>query len=512
MNRYKLLAVSFALVLIGTLAIQAYWVVSVIEIKKKQFDDAVFSCLHATVEALEQRENITFISHFDSDTFASHAIPGGRHSKNVRMIARVGENKKTRTYSIEHTVRTDSVHRDFLEKNHPDELTQSLIFASDTMVNIKLKEKDTAAIDAKLSKIGVLIHKMAAEGRDSLLLKLPEGKEVENIVGQALKRHNISLPFRLGIKGDSKEQYQSANADSAALFSSPYRADMFPNDVLRRQGQIYLDFPDKHSYIFSNILWLLLALLVFTASLIFMFYATLSNYKKQKKLNAIKADFINNMTHELKTPLATIQVASDIILKQEGDSGSQVYQMAKAIKEQGKRMDKDVKNMLQAALLENSGHMKLHCSTFSLKEILEETRLTFRLLAAQKQVQLEIDCPRELRIEADRDLLGKALNNLLDNAIKYSSENGLVRLEARLSNGFAAITVADSGSGIAREDLPYVFDRFYRAGKGNIHYNKGYGLGLSFVKKIVELHKGKTELKSEPGKGTVITLLLPQKT
>lgn len=510
MNRYKLLAISFALVLIGTLAIQAYWVVSVIAVKNKQFDDAVFNCLHATVQALEQRENITFISRFERDTLISHDFPEGKRKKNIQVISRMDEHKKVRTYRYEHTVHTDSEHRDLLKKIHPEGLTQTLVFASDTMVNIKLTGKDTAALDEKLSKIGVLIHKLAAEGRDSLLMKLPEGKEVEKIVGRALRSHNIDLPFKLGIKGENKQQYQSANTDSAALFSSPYRADIFPNDVLRRQGQIYLDFPGKHSYIFSNILWLLLALVIFTASLIFMFYATLSNYKKQKKLNAIKADFINNMTHELKTPLATIQVASDIILKQEGNSEGQVYQMARAIKEQGKRIDEDVKNMLQAALLESSDNMELNYSDFNLQEILEETRLTLRLLAAQKHLQVEVHWAEKLSIRADKDLLIKALNNLLDNAIKYSPENGTIILEARDAGTSFEIAVKDSGSGIAKEDLPYVFDRFYRAGKGNIHYNKGYGLGLSFVKKIVELHKGKAELKSEPGKGTTITLILPQ--
>ncbi|MCE3295960.1 MAG: hypothetical protein K0R65_1674 [Crocinitomicaceae bacterium] len=506
MNRYKLLAVSFALVLIGTLAIQAYWIFSVIEIKNKQFDDAVFNALQSTVEALEQRENITFIKHLETDSIVKGHNPGAFRTEKIQIIRK--SNTSDQEHRFEYQLDSDSL----LHESQRQKELKTIVLSSDTMMHVRLREEDhkLATLDAKLSKINVLIHKMATDESD-FLLKIPEGKEVEQLLASRLRKHNVKLPFSLGMKLHEQTGYQSPEADSAALFSSAYSTEIFPDDVLKREGRLYVDFPGKNAYIFSNILWLLLVLVLFTASLIFMFYATLSNYKKQKKLNAIKSDFINNMTHEFKTPLATIQVASDIILKQSADPGSQVHQMARAIKEQGKRIDEDVKNMLQSALLESSGSMELHYSHFNLGEAMEETRRAFHLLAAQKEVEVEILCRENLPVEADKDLLGKALNNLLDNAIKYSPQNGRIILEAQNSGASVEITVKDSGSGIAKEDLPYVFDRFYRAGQGNIHYNKGYGLGLSFVRKIVELHGGKAEIKSGPGQGTEVKLTIPQK-
>ena len=508
MNRYKLLAVSFALVLIGTLAIQAYWVSSVIAAKNKQFDDAVFTALQATVDLLEQRENVTFIQHFESDSLFAAKLPH-QVEEDIRIITK--SSASHRNHQVEFKLDTDSMIHEIHGQKEVKALHKTIVLSSDTMMKVKLRKgNELAALDSKLSKINVLIHKLATNESD-FLLKIPAGEEVEKMMASMLRKSNMDLAFFLGIKLNDELRYKSKAADSTAVFTSPYHTEIFPNDVLNRDGELYVAFPGKQAYIFSNIHWLLCVLLVFTILLIYMFYATLSNYKKQKKLNAIKSDFINNMTHELKTPLATIQVASDIILKQSGDPENQVYQMARAIKEQGKRMDEDVKNMLQAALLDHAGKMELHISVFTLRELLEEVRRTFALLAGQKQLELILSCDENLQLEADRGLLGKALNNLLDNAIKYSPENGRIRVEAENRGEAIEISVTDEGSGIAKADQPYVFDRFYRAGKGNVHYNKGYGLGLSFVKQITELHNGRVELSSEAGKGTIIRLLIPGK-
>ena len=518
-HKHKILAVSFALVLIGILIIQAYWVRSVIEVRNKQFDNSVFSSLQATVGALEQKENITFITKLDEDTLIKHVSKNRVHKnlpteKHVQVFseAKVTKNKKgSSSYSYSYSVTGDSANVKIVSKSGPNASAQAFAFTSDTMMDVNMEEfMDTLNLENKLSKIGVLIHKIAA-GKEDSVLPLPKGEEIERLLKSSLAQNNIDIPFYLGMKVNDTDAYKTSNADTSILFNSDYHSELFLNDVLKRKGLVYVSFPDKNTFIFSEMIWLLIALSVFTLLIVLMFYTTLSNFKKQKKLNDLKSDFINNMTHELKTPLATIQLASEVIMKQTTDSDSPIHQMANTIKSQSKRMDDDVRNILQAALLDSSASVSLNSSKFDLKKTIEEIIMSFNLLVKEKNIIIKLSYNAPENILADKDLLEKALSNLIDNAVKYSEARQEVSVEVKSLDHAVWISVADKGSGISKEDIPHVFEKFYRAGKGNIHYNKGYGLGLSFVKKIAELHQGKVELISEKNKGTKVTLTIPQK-
>ncbi|HEY1041096.1 MAG TPA: HAMP domain-containing sensor histidine kinase [Bacteroidia bacterium] len=519
MNRYKILAVSFALVLVGILVIQAYWVNSVIDTRNKQFDAAVFSSLQSTIAALEQKENITFISKVSNDTIVKRVYKKSpkksrKPAKKVKIysgtnIIESGDDA-TSTYMYQYSITNDSGNVNVVAKSGSGRSAGAFVFSSDS--NVVIETEDLAyepEMENKLSKIDVLIQKIAAGKADSVP-KLPAGEEVEKILGNALAQNDVDIPFGIGMKIRDSSSYTSASADTGKLFSSIYKADIFPNDVLKRKGLLYVEFPGKNTYIFSEMMWLLVSLLLFTLLIIFMFYSTLANFRKQKKLNELKSDFINNMTHELKTPLATIQLASDVIMKHALAVDPQIGQMATTIKKQSKRMDEDVKNILQIALLENPASVVLQYSDFSLKNSLQEIADSFQLIATEKQLRISINYDGSEQIFADKDLLEKALCNLIDNAVKYSNRGGEVAVQAYISGVEIKVLVSDTGKGVNKEDLPFVFDKFYRAGKGDIHYNKGYGLGLSFVKRIAELHKGSVILISEKNKGTVVTLTIPK--
>lgn len=516
-HKHKILAISFALVLIGILIIQAYWIRSVIEVRNKQFDSAVFSSLQTTVRALEQKENVTIITRMGEDTIVKRTYSKPKLQKRVQVYSESKVTKNyagTSSYSYAYSIKDDSANVSIVSKGNPTTTAGAFVLSSDSMVNMELQTEefmDTSALEKKLSKIGVLIHKFAA-GKSDSVLSLPKGEEVEKLLKKSLVQNNVDIPFYLGMKVNETNAYITTGSDTNELFTSFYRSDLFPNDVLNRKGSLYVLFPNKNSFVFSEMSWLLIALSVFTLLIILMFYTTLSNFKKQKKLNDLKSDFINNMTHELKTPLATIQLASEVIMKQTADDKSPIHQMANTIKSQSKRMDDDVKNILQAALLDNGNSVVLNSSKFDLKKTMEEMIFSFDLIAKEKAVSIKLRYDAPENVLADKDLLEKALNNLVDNAIKYSEAGQEVSITVKSLNNALQISVTDKGSGISKEDLPHVFDKFYRAGKGNIHYNKGYGLGLSFVKKIAELHKGKVELTSEKNKGTIITLTIPQTT
>lgn len=507
MNRNKLLAISFALVLIGTLAIQGYWIASIVDVRTKQFDDAVFSAMHATVSALEQQENVSFIDSLHAGAMLKNFLPEIHDNQNVQINVDEKGIQQLRSHQYEFSVKTKTDSRRKEEQQHVKTIMNTIVVSSDSNLKVQLKN-DSVELGKKLSRIGVIINKMSAK-ENGALANLPNGKNVEKLLKKYLKQHNIQLPLAIAMKGEKGNDYYTKNADSTLIFQSAYSADLFPNDVFKREGKLFVHFDGKSAYIFANMTWVLVILLLFTLLLIVMFYKTLSNYRKQKNLNALKSDFINNMTHEFKTPLATIQLAADVILKQSVDQ-DQIQKMAQTIKLQSKRIDEDVKNMLQVAMLENNQQNDLHRSTFDLDDLLVESAKNLKLIAEQKHVALTLDVDQKLSVSGDWNLLLKAISNLLDNAVKYSEEGQEVVLGLIDRGAHFEIYVKDSGCGIAKEDLPHVFEAFYRAGRGDLHHNKGYGLGLNFVQKIVALHSGEVHLTSEKGKGTEIVISIPK--
>jgi two-component system phosphate regulon sensor histidine kinase PhoR len=494
----------------GILLIQAWWVKSMLEMRNRQFDNAVADALRAAAGRLEQKENVTIIRQ-SQESGKQKKQPVKGHSKQVKIISGskvIRKKGKTISNSYSYTMKNDSVQVK-IESFGNNNVSSAFVFNSDNDAVLKLEEtEDSSSIDKKMSDIKLLINKIVLSDKDSVQL-LPKGPELEKILQKTLQENNLVIPFSIGVSLNGKNFYRSANTDSAAVYSSDYKASLFPDDILNRKAELYVVFPDKRSYLFSEITWILVCIILFTAIIVYLFAYTLINYNRQKKLNQLKSDFINNMTHELKTPLATIQLASDIILKKEENAESPVSQMATTIKTQSKKIDEDIRNMLQIALLENSGTSLMNYTVFQLAELLEMCRDKMQLIAAQKHIQLVFQSETRLETEADADLLQKAISSLIDNAIKYSPEGGRVVIQAKQQNNQLVIQVTDNGIGVQKTDLPYIFEKFYKAGKGNIHYNKGYGLGLSFVKKITLLHGGDAEAISTPGKETIFTLRIP---
>jgi two-component system phosphate regulon sensor histidine kinase PhoR len=516
-NGSNILVLLFSIVLAGILLIQAWWVKSMLEMRNRQFDSAVVQALHATAGKLELKENVTIIKQSMGPPTPKKQ-PKKRKAKTTHQEIKIisGANVihtqgKTVSSSYSYSMSNDSV-RLKIEASAGDsdkDPNNTFVFNPGENAIIRMENtEESTPIEKKMSDIKVLIHKMAVSGKDSAQL-LPKGMEINRSMAEALDDNGLDLPFDIGIRLNGKNYYMSPGADSTVVYASGYKTHLFPDDILNRKAELYVSFAGKRSYLFSEIAWILVLIIVFTAIIVYLFAYTLINYNRQKKLNQLKSDFINNMTHELKTPLATIQLASDMILKKSGDPDSSVMQMASTIKMQSKKIDEDVRNMLQIALLENPGAAILSYSACSVSELLNACREKMQLIAAQKNVLLEVQCERGLQVEADADLVQKAITNLVDNAIKYSQEGGRVWIQAQQNNTELLIKVTDNGTGIQASDLPHVFEKFYKAGKGNIHYNKGYGLGLSFVKKIALLHKGDAEAHSIPGKETILSIRIP---
>ena len=250
----------------------------------------------------------------------------------------------------------------------------------------------------------------------------------------------------------------------------------------------------------------------FTLMIIAAFYVTVSALLRQKKLSEIKNDFINNMTHEFKTPLATISLAVDALRNEKvaSDREKSGY-FTGIIKEENKRMNKQVETILQASLLDRQEQQlnlrSLHAHR-SIQEALENVRLQLEGKGGSSELQL--NAKTDL-IEADEVHFMNVITNLIDNAIKYSKENLLIRISTHSTTRNLVIRIEDNGIGMTKETQRRIFEKFYRAHTGNLHNVKGFGLGLSYVKTIVEAHQGKIRVDSTIGKGTAFTLEFPLK-
>lgn len=334
-------------------------------------------------------------------------------------------------------------------------------------------------------------------------------EEVSQIISQELKRNNIKQPFEFTITNIFKNEI---------LSSGGFRPDFYPTAHYTRLGMenatfpenLYLHILEPRSFLIRKMGWMIFASIFFTGIIISAFALTVRTLFNQKKLSEIKSDFINNMTHELKTPLATISLAVDALNNNKVIHDTEKIQYYSGmIKEENKRMNKQVEKILQAARLERQ-EIKLNLQQLNAHDVIRKVtdQLTLQIEEKSGALTLKLNAPKSL-VTADDVHFSNIIFNLLDNAIKYSKDNLQITIETSLSGNHLAIKIRDNGIGMNKETQSRIFEKFYRAHTGNLHNVKGFGLGLSYVKAIVDAHHGKVRVESAPGKGSTFTVLMP---
>lgn len=265
----------------------------------------------------------------------------------------------------------------------------------------------------------------------------------------------------------------------------------------------YPNFIEKNAAMLRITILLLLVLIA-------AFAYTVITINKQKKLSDLKNDFINNLTHEFKTPIFSISLASGLLKKSDEVKGSdKLIKYAELIDIEGKRLKSQVDKILQMALI-NSGNFKLEKKRLNLHELIEKVSGSFDLIINERQGKLELDlrANREI-IYADETHLNNIIYNLLDNAVKYTEEQPEITVSTRDSEQGVELTIKDNGIGMGEDVQKFIFDKFYRAESGNLHNVKGFGLGLSYVKSVIDAHKGKIRLRSRRNEGSEFKIFLP---
>jgi len=283
-------------------------------------------------------------------------------------------------------------------------------------------------------------------------------------------------------------------------------------DAMNSYENLALIVPDFNVQVWESLRWVIAGAVVFMLIIFAAFYITLSALLNQKKLSEIKSDFINNMTHELKTPLATIALAVDAVRNEKVQSNKEKLDyFTGIIKEENVRMNKHVETILQSALMDRQ-ELRVHPVEIDVHLLLHSLVDNYELQLADKQgsVEWKLNAATHV-VEADETHFTNMLSNLLDNAIKYSKEQLLIRISTHSTNKHMVIRIEDNGIGMNKETVKRIFEKFYRAHTGNVHNVKGFGLGMSYVKSVVDAHKGRIKVDSTIGKGSSFIVEIPLK-
>ncbi|MBL7702623.1 MAG: HAMP domain-containing histidine kinase [Ferruginibacter sp.] len=344
--------------------------------------------------------------------------------------------------------------------------------------------------------------------------------EIADVIRMAFNKFNLKdypFEFNISVNAINGDQVYSDNFYKYYLDSSnlrhvlalePPSGSSFENMVSEELLSIIV--PHQKGLIWKEMIWFIVGAILFTFIITTAFFITVRTMLKQKKLSEIKSDFINNMTHEFKTPLATISLAVDALKNEKvsADKEKSEY-FTSIIKEENKRMNKQVETILQAALLDKK-EVQLNMKRLLAHDIIVNVLNNINIQVEEKGGKIDVDLEAENDlIMADEVHFTNVINNLLDNAVKYSKENLHIKLSTKNSGNNLRIKIEDNGIGMNKETLHRIFEKFYRAHTGNVHNVKGFGLGLSYVKTMIDAHHGYIKAESVLGKGSSFTISLP---
>ncbi len=530
MNKRKIsfLIVLMSIALLGIIVLQMNWIMHDIRVKEQQFDQGVTLALSDVVNKIETGEVFKVVSDhawkvtagpggvaFNDDSilldlFApppppaepqppQPPVPQENHLHITHRSNGIESETMIRLQHERRTAEHDAIVKEI--DNYTDSIGR---VASETEEKIRMK----------MQKLNMVMSKWAyefGEREENIFSRISPGK-LDTIIGEELAAKGISVPYNFGIINLNSDSLMYAKSPEHRhdLLQSPHRIVLFPNDLFSRPDYLLVSFPGRMNYVLSS-LWMMLAgSAVFTLIIIFGFAYTIYVIFRQKKLSDIKTDFINNMTHEFKTPIATISLAVDSIRDPRVYTNAEkIGYFTGIIREENKRMNAQVENVLRMAQLEK-GELELRHEPVNMHDLIGHSVDFIRLQVSRKEGEIVTLCDATNPwVNGDAFHLANVVNNLLDNANKYSPDKPEILVQTENSENGLLIHVTDKGMGMSAGTQEKIFEKFYRLPTGNIHNIKGFGLGLSYVKAIVEAHKGTVTVKSEAGEGSRFTVYLP---
>ena len=506
---WLLVAVMF-LTFASLLSLQYLYLQTMAKMRTEQFDEAVSRTLSQVVRSLELDETARFLEEDMNEKERSNMdlsrISGNItfNKKSSKMLSLNGLSTFSSVWEYEEsTSLSGSGPKVFISMSHgKNSLSRTSSKMQETLRERYLSQK-------KL--MDDVILRILYEAKDLPIEQRIDFSKLENYISVELTNNGLgNMPFHFRVTDKNGHEVYRCK-DMIVETEKGYKQALFPNDPNVRTGTLYLYFPTRQDYIYES-MKIFVPSIVFSIVLLLVFAFTILVIFRQKKLSDMKNDFVNNMTHELKTPISTISLAAQML--KDGDVGktpAMLKHISGVIVDETKRLGFQVEKVLQVSLFDRS-NSTLTFKDVDVNEILDSVVATFKLKVENFDGVINADLKAtESTITADEMHLTNVLFNLLDNAVKYRSNDRDLELSVRSWNekGHLMISIKDNGIGIKKEHLKKVFERFYRVPTGNVHNAKGFGLGLAYVRKIVENHNGTIRAESEYNIGTEFIISLP---
>jgi two-component system, OmpR family, phosphate regulon sensor histidine kinase PhoR len=499
-----ILVVFMSLAMIGLITVQSFWVVDAFRVKEKNFDQLAQKALFETVDLIQKNEAMNYIynqanqqdidpsKYYDKNNFYFDTVI--HYQMDTGNGAILSQN-----FKISHSAKDGNIQTNITISESEGDISLDELMHHDVFQK-RISDR-RSFVDRVVSQM--FMFNPDIEQRISPVL-------VEKTLKKTLINNGIEINFEYAVnRGDNSLAFKS-NGFQIGQNQHLYQLGLFPDDFINSSNYLTIYFPNRRNFIIQSLGVMGVSSALLTLFLLITFSFMLYVVYRQKKLTDMKSDFVNNLTHELKTPISTISLASQMLSdKSIPLQDKNTDRISDIISQESKRLGYQVEKVLQMAKFDQ-GQLHLKFREVHLHDLIENVISNFTLQIESKDGMLipSLHAENDL-INADEVHMTNVISNLLDNASKYTNQKPEINIETRNEGNDLMMVVRDNGIGISKANLKRIFDKFYRVPTGNIHNVKGFGLGLSYVKKIIEEHQGTIHVDSEPGVGSSFIILIP---
>ena len=511
-----------SLSLIGIILVQLYWILISLDKNEEEFKYHVQQVLGNVSNKINENELVSFYNYYNKLIDSTGKIPKQEELKEIYFYERDKKTNETIIYTNTLVAENYSINGSFFDKNANSVNFGKIISKRKTEYfngnsindgNLKVRSLPDISINKSGSVTSLDKANFEVTFKDVVSLKPIQERVSADQLGKYLKdelhKYGVKTPFEFGIYSNglaTKIRSENFKYNSNSTYGIP----IFLDNEGMSMYQLLVSFPQKNKFVFSSLIGISTLSLLFTLVIVLTYSSALNQLIKQKQISEIKTDFINNMTHEFKTPIATINLALDAIKNPKIiDDKEKVQRYLQMIKEENKRMHAQVENVLRISKLEKN-ELDISKEPRDVIEIIEDAIEHVSLIVEDREgvIHSHFNAQRST-ILLNEVHFTNVLVNMLDNAIKYSPNAPIIDVYTENIKDFILIKIQDQGSGMSKVAQKRVFEKFYREHTGDLHNVKGHGLGLAYVKQIVEDHNGQIFVESEKGKGSTFIIKMP---
>jgi len=508
--------------ILGIVILQGYWIFSAWNDKEKEFSLAVQQSLMMVADEIQERELSDYITAYEN-LLDSLETPDNESFANVFLFLDEDKTNNLISYYTYGILEEDYKITPYLDPTLGDTietLTDVKQVKNTTIINKNDVFNRENNIATSIEKISTIRRMNIANQRirstfKNYISNTPIHKrlnvdELDYVLKREFDAKMIVTPYEFGIYDNGLATKIKSNNYSEKQKGYRYSIPIFQDDDSIRNYELLISFPEKDQYVFSSILTIGGLTLFLTLFIVLVSSSALYQIIQQKKISEIKTDFINNMSHEFKTPIATINLALDAISNPKIiETPTKVFKYVKMIREENSRMLSQVENVLRISQLERS-NQPIQKTIVDTHKIIVDAVSHIQLILKDKSGDLKMHLnAKQTSISGNKSHLTNVVVNLLDNAVKYCDQIPKVMVDTFNEDNSFIIKIKDNGIGMTSVEQKRIFDKFFRAASGDIHNVKGHGLGLAYVKKIIDIHKGEIKLKSKKDFGTTFTIRIP---